>query len=311
MGHDRLRRVLVLAGPTASGKTTLSLLIASHLNAEIISADSRQLYELLDIGTAKPSREERNRVKHHFVDIQPPDREFNAGEFGKRGRVMVDEILGRGKVPLVVGGSGLYIQALIDGFFDGVSADGEIKKELYGRLKTEGPAALLNELACVDPVAASRMHPTNTRRIIRALEVYRSTGNPISELQKDGVEINFRPVLAGLNWDRAALYARIDRRADWMIGQGLVDEVRELQAKGYSAELNALQTPGYREVFAFLAGKMSLEEAVSLLKRETRRYAKRQMTWFRRDTRIRWFQLSEEREFPAVASSICSYFLSS
>jgi len=310
VGHDHSRRVLVLVGPTASGKTALSLLIAAELDAEIISADSRQLYEFLDIGTAKPSDEERKRVKHHFVNLQPPDREFNAGEFGRRGRAAVEDILGRGKVPLVVGGSGLYIQALIDGFFDGVSAEREIREELQRRLRTEGPVELLNELTRVDPAAAVRMHPGHTRRIVRALEVFRSTGVPISELQKDRLEISFRPVLAGLNWDRGALYARVDRRADRMIEQGLIREVRDLQAKGYSPDLNALQTPGYREMFAFLAGKMSFEEAVSLMKRETRRYAKRQLTWFRRDTRIRWFELRDEDDFPPAASAISSYFLS-
>ncbi|TLY31096.1 MAG: tRNA (adenosine(37)-N6)-dimethylallyltransferase MiaA [Ignavibacteria bacterium] len=249
-------------------------------------------------------------MRHHFVDLQPPDHEFNAGEFGRRGRVVIDEIFSRGKVPLVVGGSGLYIQALIDGFLDGVSADLDRRAELYRRLKTEGPVRLLAELARVDPVSAGRMLPSNTRRIVRALEVYQASGVPISELQKDRLEVAFHPVLVGLNWDRAALYSRVDRRVDWMIEEGLVHEVKKLLAKGYPADLNALQTPGYREMFAFLEGKMSFDEAVSAMKRETRRYAKRQLSWFRRDTRIRWFQLRNEGEFSAIASSICSYFLS-
>lgn len=299
----------VLVGPTASGKTPISLLIAPGLNAEIISADSRQIYKQLDIGTAKPSKEDLSRVRHYFVDEIPPERDFNAGEFGVRGREVIGEIFGRRKVPLVVGGSGLYVRALVDGFFEGVSSDPETRSELYRRLREDGAEALYDELKRVDPLSASRMHPSKPRRVIRALEVYRLTGTPISELQQASVRTGIKPVFAGLRWNRKLLYARIDRRVEWMIARGLVDEAKALRATGYSSALNSLNTPGYREVFAHLDGMISHAEMIELIKRNSRRYAKRQLTWFRRDERIRWFDLAGEEDFPDAASRISAYFL--
>jgi tRNA dimethylallyltransferase len=301
----------VLAGPTASGKTAVSLLLAPRLGAEIISADSRQVYSVLDIGTAKPSPDERSSVPHHFVGELLPDEGFNAGTYGIRGREVAEELFRRGKVPLVVGGSGLYIQALVDGFFEGVPADPEIREGLERRLREEGAQALLDELGRVDPVSAARMLPTNSRRIVRALEVHRVTGIPISELQKNRSGINFHAVFAGLRWDRKLLYDRINRRVDRMIGLGLVDEAKELRARGYGPHLTALQTPGYTEVFAHLDGLLSYEEMVSLIKRNSRRYAKRQLTWFRKDARIRWFDLRGEEDIPEAAEQIAGYFLAS
>ncbi len=308
--HQRLsgRKVLVLVGPTASGKTAVALLMAGRLNAEILSADSRQIYRSLDIGTAKPTRSERESVPHHFVDLIDPEYPFNAGEFGKQGRKVIDEIFGRKRVPLVVGGSGLYLRGLIDGFFEGPGADQSLREELYGRLHEIGAEGLLEDLRLVDPAAASRMLPTNTRRIIRALEIVTLTGKPISELQKEKITINFYPVFAGLEWDRKKLYRRIDERVDRMIDDGLVDEVFTLKRKGYTPKYNALQTTGYAEVFEFIDGKISFEEMVSLIKRNTRRYAKRQMTWFRPDGRIRWFKLENETQFPGTAEEIITYF---
>lgn len=305
--HDR--RVLVLVGPTASGKTPVSLLLASRLEVEIISADSRQIYKLMDIGTAKPSRSERRKVKHHFVDRFFPDREFNAGEFGRLGRRAIERIFGNGKIPLVVGGSGLYVQSLIDGFFDGPPADPQLRAELMRRAGAEGPEKLLEELRKVDPASAAAMLPSNIRRIIRALEVFRLTGVPISMLKKEKLERNFTPVFAGLEWERADLYDRIDRRVDTMFADGLVDEVKRIEAAGFPAELNALQTVGYREVIDYLRGALSLESAIDLVKRNSRRYAKRQLTWFRRDDRIRWFHVGREEDFPQVAEEIHRHFL--
>lgn len=298
----------VLVGPTASGKTPVSLLIAAGLNAEIISADSRQIYKRLDIGTAKPSGEELSRVRHHFVDEMPPDRDFNAGEFGIRGREVVGEVFARHKIPLVVGGSGLYLQALVDGFFEGVPSDPETRSELYRRLREAGPEKLYGELKRVDPLSASRMLPSNTHRVMRALEVFMLTGTPISELHQVPVRIGFTPVFAGLRWNRKLLYARIDRRVDRMIERGLLDEVKGILEGGYSPRLNALQSPGYREVIAHLEGSISFSEMVELIKRNSRRYAKRQLTWFRKDQRIAWFDLSDEEDFPEVASRISGYY---
>jgi len=305
-----MSRVPVLVGPTASGKTAVSILIAGRLGAEIISADSRQVYRFMDIGTAKPSGKERRAVPHYFIDDLTPEEEFSAGSFGKAGCEIVSRILRRKKVPFVVGGSGLYVRAIIDGLFDGPSAEGELRGLLGERLRREGPEKLLEELRAVDPEAASKMLPTNTRRIIRALEVYHLTGRPISKLQQKPLRRDFTPVLAALRWDRAALYARIDRRVEDMIARGLVSEARRLRSKGYSSSLNALQTVGYKEVFEFLEGEYDSTRMVELIKQNSRRYAKRQMTWFRRDRRIRWFDVRGEEEFPEIAARISEYFLS-
>ena len=303
------RHVLVLAGPTASGKTPVSLLLASRLNGQIISADSRQIYKFMDIGTAKPSIDDRKKIKHYFVDELMPDEDFNAGEFGKKGRLVIDKIFHARKTPLIVGGSGLYIQALIDGFFEGPPADPSLRKHLHDRLKIEGPDILLQELKGIDPAAASRMLPSNVRRIIRALEIYELTGVPISRLQQERTPFHFIPCIAGLEWDRRVLYERINLRTDWMMKQGLKQEVERLQELGYRRDLNALQTVGYKEMFDYLHHDIGYDRMVELIKQNSRRYAKRQLTWFRRDQRIRWFKVDDEGDFPDVAEKIVQYFL--
>ena len=283
--------------------------MAQELGAEILSADSRQVYRFMDIGTAKPSPADLSLVRHYFIDELDPDEEFSAGSFGKAGRALIADILRRKKIPLVVGGSGLYIRSLVDGLFDGPSAEKDLRARLEERLEREGPEALLGELRAVDPAAAAKMLPTNTRRIIRALEVYHLTGRPISQMQEeDASSTGFMPVLAGLLWPRASLYERIDRRAEHMVEEGLIGEARRLLDMGYTAELNALQTVGYKEVFEFLDGKYDRERMIGLIKQNTRRYAKRQMTWFRQDRRIRWFAVAVEKDFPRVAAEICAYF---
>jgi tRNA dimethylallyltransferase len=303
-----LPRVPVLVGPTASGKTAVSLELAGHLDAEIISADSRQIYKYMDIGTAKPTEADRMAVRHYFVDELLPDQDFNAGEFGRLGREIVTDIINRGKTPLVVGGSGLYIRALVDGFFEGPAADPETRRSLYEQLHERGKDYLYEKLQDVDPVSASRMIPANTRRIIRALEVFRLTGVPISSHHQHSIEPGFRPVIAGLEWERAQLYERINRRVDDMMADGLVDEVRRLRDLGYDPGLNALQTVGYREVFQYLDGKRSLDETVALIKQNTRRFAKRQITWFRPDTRIVRYAVSEETDLDALCDAILQRF---
>ncbi len=305
-----LPRVLVLVGPTASGKTSISLDIAERLNGEIISADSRQIFKHMNVGTAKPSTDDCRRVKHYFIDMLAPDEEYNSGTFGIEGREIIKKILKRKKVPLVVGGSGLYMQALIDGFFEGPSADQSLRQKLNDRLKREGIQSLLGELTSVDPVAASNMLPTNIRRIIRALEVYYLTGMPISRLQQERPSIQFTPFFAGLAWKRELLYERINSRIDWMLHAGLIEEVRHLQRLGYTHQLNALQTVGYKEAFKYLDGALTYERMTELIKQNSRRYAKRQLTWFRRDRRIHWFTLRSEKEFPRVAGKISHAFLS-
>jgi tRNA dimethylallyltransferase len=300
--------VPVLVGPTASGKTPVALQIARDLGAEIISADSRQVYKLMDIGTAKPTPGERAEIRHHFIDEILPDEDFNAGEFGRKGRAVIDDIFRRGKIPLVAGGSGLYIQSLVDGFFAGPASDDAIRQKLNERLRNEGAVRLLDELRLIDPDAAASMIPANTRRIIRALEVYQLTGIPLTELHRSNITIPFRPLFAGLQWERSLLYERINRRTGMMIRCGLVDEVKRLKREGYSASLNALQTVGYKEVFDFLEGGIDESRMVNLIRQNSRHYAKRQLTWFRRDARIRWFECASENDLPEVASRITAYF---
>lgn len=311
-GSDTARGdVLVLVGPTASGKTPLSILLARHLGAEILSADSRQMYRLMEIGTAKPTQAERGEIVHHFIDDRMPDCECNAAEFGASGRSVIAGILRRGMVPLVVGGSGLYLRALLDGLFDAPPADDDLKEHLWSRLRSEGAEALLEELRAVDPAAAERMLPSNTKRIVRALEVYRLTGIPISRLhERPKADAGFSPVVVGLAWDRSALYDRINRRVERMLDDGLIDEVKGILAAGYARSLNSLQTVGYREVFEFLDGRTTYLRMAELIKQNSRRYAKRQLTWFRRDPRITWFTLQDESEYPALAQRIARFFRS-
>lgn len=302
------QKVLVITGATGAGKTDVAIRIAERLNSEVISADSRQIYRFMDIGTAKPTASDLRRVKHHFIDELSPDTDFNAGDFGKKGREVIADILASGKTPVVAGGSGLYIRALIDGFFDGPSADSSVRESLYLRLEKEGPLALHDELMKVDPASALRMLPSNTRRVIRALEVHILTGMPISQLQKSKIGGNFTPLFAGLDWERKKLYRRIDRRVDLMIERGLVDEAANLIRMGYSPTLNALQTVGYKEAFIYLDKKIDLPGMIDLIKRNSRRYAKRQLTWFRADGRIRWFTIDDEDEIPALSGAIMNCF---
>jgi tRNA dimethylallyltransferase len=304
-----LPSVFVLVGPTASGKTVLSLQLARLIDGEILSADSRQVYRYMDIGTAKPAREEREAVIHHFIDVFSPDEEFNAGDFGNRGREVIGQVIQRGKVPLVVGGSGLYVTSLVDGFFEGPGADWEFRESLEHRVRDGRIADLIEDLRRVDPDSAARADPTKPRRIIRALEVYHLTGIPLSQHHERGkVEIRFRSFRVGLLWPRDILYRRIDARCDRMVADGLVDEAADLQRRGYGPALNALNTVGYREAFAFLRGAIDRGEMVTLFKRNSRRYAKRQMTWFRRDPRIDWVAMDEDRPLADVVQSLAQRF---
>jgi tRNA dimethylallyltransferase len=298
------RVVLCIVGPTASGKTTLALLIARKLHGEIISADSRQVYRYLDIGTAKPTRQQLRQVKHHFVDELEPDENFSAGEFGRKGRQIIDKLFRMKKVPIVVGGSGLYVRSLVNGFFEGPSAEGDMRQRLYSQLHEQGADKLLAELRRVDPASASTLLPTNTRRIIRALEVFELTGVPISKLHQRKIKIDFVPLMIGLQWDRNLLYERINSRVDAMVENGFLDEVRTLLDHGYSETTNSLQTVGYQEAILHLRGEIDYDTMVESIKRNTRRFAKRQLTWFRPDKRIHWVPVADEEELPSIAQGI-------
>ena len=297
--------ILAIVGPTCSGKTAVSIELAIRLNGEIISADSRQIFKHLDIGTAKPTPAQRESIKHYFVDELSPDQDFDAGEFGVLGREVIVKILRQHKLPIVVGGSGLYVQSLIDGFFQGPGADKEFRHALEQRVKLEGVEQLLDELRRVDPDVAMSIDPTKPRRIIRALEVYHLTGRPISTLHREGkMRIDFQPVLFGLNWQRKALYDRIDTRCEQMVAAGFLSEVEKIESMGYDDSLNALNTVGYAEAFAYRRGEISFDEFVRLFKQNSRRYAKRQLTWFRGDERVVWVDMSEERSTEDVVHEI-------
>jgi len=304
------RAVPVIVGPTASGKTAVALLLAELLRgAEIVSADSRQVFRHLDIGTAKPSLRERQKVPHHFIDVVDPGSDFNAGEFGEKAREAVEGIFARGKIPVIVGGSGLYVRSLVDGFFEGPGADPEYREALEERIRRGGLRALIEELRVVDPLSASRIDPTKPRRIVRALEVYHATGVPLSSLQTGKrPDVKFTPHFYGLLWERAALYARINRRCEEMLSGGLLEEAAGLERLGYGRDLNALNTVGYKEAFACIHGEISRDEMLERFAQNTRRYAKRQMTWFRRDTRIVWLPVKDDAGLNDAAAKIASDF---
>ena len=290
------RKVLAIVGPTASGKTKLAIKTAKSLEGEIISADSRQNYKHIPISTATPSIEERQGIVHHYLQELNLTEKFTAGEFGKSARIKIDEIFEREKIPVICGGSGLYIKSLIDGFFEEEVQDENIRKNLYQLLKDKGKDFIYNELQEIDKIAASTMLPSNTRRIIRALEVYFASGKKMSELQKQKIEINFRTVQVGLYLERKFLYERINKRVEDMIEEGLVDEVERLKSNGYDwRTYNSLNTVGIKEVFGYLEGQLDYKDMVELIKQNTRRYAKRQMTWFKADNRILWLEVTEDK----------------
>lgn len=301
--------VIVITGPTASGKTPLSLKIAQKIkklrnrDVEIVSADSRQVYKYFPITSAQPSEEELQMFRHHFINELEPEESFNAGAFGKQGRELIEKIFSAGKVPIVVGGSGLYINSLVYGLFEYEESDaGEfevkqvlVRKELYDRLEKHGLAELANELKKIDPETFDSIKEITDRRIIRALEVYYITGIPVSEHRKKKIEIKFKPKLYAVEMAREELYDRINMRAEQMIAAGMIEEISDLKDKGYHYKThNSLNTVGAKEVFDFLDGKISREEMLELIKQNTRRFAKRQMTWFRRDENISWITSADE-----------------
>ena len=282
-------KVLIVVGPTAVGKTEVALQLAESLKAEIVSADSRQVYRYLDIGTAKPTLEERRRIPHHFIDVRDPDQYYSAGEYGREARQRIAELLKRGIVPIVVGGSGFYIRALVDGLFAPRISDSTVKEKWRTRIREQGSETVFAYLLQVDPHTADRLHPNDTQRIVRALEVYEISGQVISQFRQGNAEpATFQPVFIGLMRDRKQLHERIERRVDLMLASGLVEEVAVLKKKGWGPELNALRTVGYQEVFKFLDGLYSYDEMIQKIKTSSRQYAKRQMTWFSKDQRIHW-----------------------
>jgi tRNA dimethylallyltransferase len=296
------RPILVMIGPTAVGKTELALALARDCDAEIIGGDSRQIYRLLDIGTAKPSLAQRRVIPHHLIDIIDPDATLNAARYAQLAWGCIRTIEAHGKQPFVVGGSGLYVRALTDGLFAGPGADPSIREGLEAETRSHGLQALHDRLAAVDPAAARRIHPHDRVRIIRALEIYTLTGQPISRWQRQWQNPASRRCffLIGLRRDREDLRQRIAARTEAMLRLGLEDEVRTLLAMGYSPTLPTLQSVGYGEIVAYLEGKWDLTSAKTLIERHTWRLAKRQMTWFRRMAGMHWISLTDTPESTAI-----------
>ncbi|MFQ5900541.1 MAG: tRNA (adenosine(37)-N6)-dimethylallyltransferase MiaA, partial [Thermodesulfobacteriota bacterium] len=280
----------VITGPTASGKSRLAIELASLLGGEIVSADSMQVYRYMDIGTAKPTVEERGGVIHYMIDILNPDEEFNAVRYRKMATEVIEDLIKKGKKIFVVGGTGLYIRALVKGFVDIPAKDMSIRDRLEKEIEIIGAVGLHERLKGLDPTAASRIHPNDRVRIIRALEVYYQTDLPISQIQERHgfMDSHYDTLIIGISMDRGDLYRKIEARTDRMMEDGIVDEVKGLLEKGYGPELKPMQALGYKQITEYIVGRVDLGEALRLLKRDTRRYAKRQITWFNKEDGMHW-----------------------
>lgn len=299
--------ILVIAGPTATGKSALGLFLAEELGGEIVNADALQAYRGLDIGTAKPTPEERVRVPHHLVDVLEPTERYSAGEFARRARLAIAGIRARGRRPIVVGGSGLYLRALLEGISPVPRGDREVRRELRSRAQEEGLPALYEELWCRDPETARRLPPGDAQRILRALEVVEVSGTPLSEwiARRPYGEVLHPAVRLGLTLPRALLYDAIERRVARMVERGWVDEVRRLLSGGLSPAVPAFQAIGYREIARHLEGEWSLERALDETVRATRRYAKRQLTWFRKEPDMTWIDARAAERDPVSVIELC------
>lgn len=304
--------LVFLMGPTAIGKTALALAIARACNCEIIGVDSMQIYKFMDIGTAKPTPLERRSVRHHLIDYVFPDEVYSAARFVADCQQAIADIHDRGKAVLLAGGTGLYFRALVDGIFDAPVIADRIRAELLKERQEKGLAYLFTKLQAVDPESAARIHANDSYRIIRALEIYQGTGKSWAEFIKEHQALNRRrrpaPLLLkiGVERDRQELYARINQRCEGMIQQGLLAEVRGLLAKGYAPELPAMQALGYRHLLDYINGAEDWERCLELLARDTRRYAKRQLTWFKRDSEICWFHPEMQDQVIAKTAAFLS-----
>lgn len=291
--------VIVLVGPTAIGKTSLSLQLVDRFDCEIISMDSMQVYRYMDIGTAKPSQEEQGLVRHHLLDLVNPDEQYDAARFVKDALQAIDSIAGRKRTVLLTGGTGLYQKALFEGLFTAIPTDQEIRQHLQHRLQEEGREVLHTELCKIDPLSGKRIHKNDTQRLLRGLEIYLSSGRRWSDLlqeqkQKGQVPHFNRVCQVALTCERSELYQRIEKRSNMMIKHGFIEEVEKLRAMGYSEELPSMQSIGYRHVNNLLSGEWDRRTMFEYLLRDTRRYAKRQMTWFGKNKNLRWFNIKQK-----------------
>jgi len=285
-------KVIAIVGATASGKTALGVELAKRLDGEVISADSMQIYEGLDIATAKPTQEEMQGIPHHFISIIPRSERFSVADYVQLANAKIQEVHARGKMPIMVGGTGLYIDSVLSGMEFQPETDSTVRKELENRLAIEGKEKLYAELQTLDPLACEKIHPNNSVRLIRALEVCLTSGMTFTEYKRQNIAhpSPYDSIIIGLEWDREVLYSRINQRVDMMVEMGLIEEVR--QARGQEMQ-TAAAAIGYKELLPYLDGTATLEECLDILRQETRRYAKRQLTWFRRNAQIRWLKVYE------------------
>lgn len=300
--------LLVVVGPTASGKTALAVTLAKRYHGEVVSADSMQIYQGMNIATAKPNLAEMDGIRHHLMDFLPPGAIYSVADYVRDAHACIRELAAAGILPVVAGGTGLYVDSLIRNIrYAEIPTDPEIRRRLEVRAQGEGTSGMLRELAAVDPETASRLHVNDRKRIIRALEVYQTSGVTITEYNRRSraVESPYRPFMIGLQVrDRSVLYERINRRVDQMVEAGLVEEARAFFDHTHSA--TAVQAIGYKELFPYFSGVSGLEEALGDIKRETRRYAKRQLSWFRRNPDINWFYLDNYASVAEMEDHICT-----
>ena len=300
--------LIILTGPTAVGKTDLSIQLAKAVDAEIVSADSMQIYKYMDIGSAKVTEEEMQGVKHYLVDEIEPDMPFSVSEYKRMAEEYIDEISSRGKNVIVTGGTGLYLNSLIyDMDFGKSDANQELRDKLNKELEENGPAYMYEKLVSLDKDAAERIHPNNTKRVIRAIEVAMS-GEKMNDFSKDlRYNKKYRPIIIVLNRDRQALYDRINLRVDIMLKNGLIEEVKGLLEKGYTKDMISMQGIGYKEIIKYFDGEYTLDEAIEIIKRDSRRYAKRQLTWFRRYEDAKWFEIDKFDSAEELKNAVVSY----
>lgn len=302
---EKREKVLVLIGPTAVGKTKLSIELAKRFNGEIISGDSMQIYKGMDIGTAKITEEEMNGIPHHLIDIKYPEEAFSVAEFQQLVRTKITEILAKGKLPMIVGGTGLYIQAVLYDYpFSDLPIDLQYRALLEKQAEEKGNEFIHQQLQQVDPGLADKLHPNNVRRVIRALEIFHCTGKTMSELQEEQKpELVYEAAIIGLNMDREQLYNRINKRVDMMLSEGLLEEVQTLYNAGIK-DSQSMQGIGYKEIVDYIEGNCTLEDAIDKLKQNSRRYAKRQLTWFRNKLPVKWFDMTNVSNVASLQKKI-------
>lgn len=296
-----------IVGPTAAGKTSISIRVARELNGEIISCDSMQIYKYMDIGTAKADKSEITKVRHHLIDIVEPDQEFSVADYQKNCKKAISEIAARGKLPILVGGTGLYYQAVVDDYeFFPMESMQRIRDKWNNVVKDRGLDEVYKYLRSVDEEYANKISPKDQKRIIRAIEVFELTGQTFSSLQRKTTD-TYNLAVVGLYMERDKLYQKIERRVEDMLKNGLIEEVMQLKDKGYNLSFNSMQALGYKQVLCYLDGFISREEMINEIKRETRRYAKRQYTWFKKDKRIKWINIKQYDDADILAKKISAY----